>query len=51
VPEFWSNLGSTIWYAILIVVFVTYIMALFAIISDLFRDHKRLITVEGVVVA
>jgi NADH:ubiquinone oxidoreductase subunit 6 (subunit J) len=40
VPEFWSNLGSTIWYAILIVVFVTYIMALFAIISDLFRDHK-----------
>lgn len=39
-PEFWSNLANTLWYALLIVVFITYLMALFSIITDLFRDKE-----------
>jgi ABC-type Fe3+ transport system permease subunit len=40
VPEFWSTLGNTIWYALLFIVFISYLFALFAVVSDLFRDRK-----------
>ena len=39
-PDFFANLGSIIWYAVTIMVFVAYLFALFAIIGDLFRDHE-----------
>jgi len=32
-PEFWSTLGNTIWYALMIIVFISYLLALFSIIS------------------
>ena len=39
-PEFWSTLGNTLWYALMIVVFISYLFALFAVVGDLFRDRK-----------
>ena len=39
-PEFWSTLGNTIWYALMIIVFISYLLALFSIIGDLFRDRE-----------
>ncbi len=39
-PEFWSNLGSIIWYTLTIIIFISYLFAIFAIIGDLFRDHQ-----------
>lgn len=39
-PEFWSTLGNTIWYALLIVALISYLFALFAVVGDLFRDRK-----------
>lgn len=39
-PEFWSNLGSIIWYTLTIIIFISYLMVLFSIISDIFRDPK-----------
>lgn len=39
-PEFWSALGNTLWYMITIFIFVAYLMALFSIIGDLFRDRE-----------
>ena len=39
-PEFWSALGNTLLYALLIVVFISYLFALFAVVGDLFRDNK-----------
>lgn len=38
--SFWSTIWDTIWWFITIFVFVAYLMALFSIISDLFRDRK-----------
>lgn len=39
-PEFWSTLGNTIWYALMFVVFISYLLALFSIVGDLFRDRE-----------
>jgi len=39
-PDFWSSIWDAIWWFLMIFVFVAYLMALFSIISDLFRDHK-----------
>lgn len=39
-PEFWSTLGNTLWYALMFVVFISYLFALFAVVGDLFRDRK-----------
>lgn len=39
-PEFWSTLGNTIWYALLIIVFISYLFALFSVVGDLFRDRN-----------
>ena len=39
-PEFWSALGNTLLYALLIVAFISYLFALFAVVGDLFRDRK-----------
>ena len=36
----WSNFWSVIWLFFWSFAFVAYLFALFAIISDLFRDHK-----------
>ena len=37
---FWGSFGDLIWWFLWAFVFVAYLFALFAIISDLFRDHK-----------
>lgn len=39
-PDFWLNLGSVIWYTLTIVIFTSYLFALFAIVGDLFRDRE-----------
>lgn len=39
-PEFWSALGNTVWYALMFVVFISYLFALFAVVGDLFRDKN-----------
>lgn len=39
-PEFWSTLGNTLWYALMFVVFISYLLALFSIVGDLFRDRE-----------
>lgn len=38
--SFWSTIWDTIWWFITFFVFIAYLMALFSIISDLFRDRK-----------
>ncbi|MFV0432775.1 MAG: PLDc N-terminal domain-containing protein [Leucobacter sp.] len=38
--SFWSTIWDTIWWFLTIFVFVAYLMALFSIIGDLFRDRK-----------
>ncbi|KRA23771.1 hypothetical protein ASD65_04530 [Microbacterium sp. Root61] len=37
---FWGSFWDIIWWFLWIFVFVTYLFVLFAIIGDLFRDHK-----------
>ena len=37
---FWSTIWDTIWWFLTIFIFVAYLMALFSIITDLFRDRK-----------
>jgi len=37
---FWGSIGDLIWWFLWAFVFFTYLMALFAVIGDLFRDHK-----------
>ena len=37
---FWANFGDLIWWFLSIFVFFAYLFALFAIIGDVFRDHK-----------
>jgi hypothetical protein len=39
-PEFWSALGNTIWWAFSLLVMISYLMVLFSIIGDVFRDHS-----------
>lgn len=39
-PDFWLNLGSVIWYTLTMVIFISYLFALFAIVGDLFRDRE-----------
>ena len=36
---FWGSIGDLIWWFLWAFVFFTYLMALFAVIGDLFRDH------------
>lgn len=38
--SFWTTIWDVIWWFLTIFVFVAYLMALFSIISDLFRDSK-----------
>lgn len=38
--SFWSTIWDAIWWFLTIFVFVAYLMALFSIITDLFRDRK-----------
>lgn len=37
---FWGSIGDLIWWFLWAFVFFTYLMALFAVIGDLFRDHQ-----------
>lgn len=37
---FWGSIGDLIWWFLWAFAFVAYLFALFAIIGDLFRDHK-----------
>lgn len=39
-PDFWSNLGSIIWYTLWFFLFFAYLFAIFAVIGDLFRDRE-----------
>lgn len=39
-PEFWSALGNTIWWAFSFLVLISYLMVLFSVIGDLFRDRE-----------
>jgi ABC-type multidrug transport system fused ATPase/permease subunit len=36
----WNNLWNVIWLIFVAFAFVSYLFALFAVIGDLFRDHK-----------
>lgn len=38
--NFWGSFWDLIWWFLWVFAFVAYLMALFAIIGDLFRDHK-----------
>ncbi|MGC4154345.1 MAG: PLDc N-terminal domain-containing protein [Propionicimonas sp.] len=38
--SFWVTIWDTIWWFLTIFIFVAYLMALFSIITDLFRDRK-----------
>jgi hypothetical protein len=38
--SFWSNIWDTTWWFLTIFIFIAYLMALFTIIGDLFRDRK-----------
>lgn len=37
---FWGSLGDLIWWFLTFFIFFAYLMALFSVISDLFRDRK-----------
>ncbi|WP_229386192.1 SHOCT domain-containing protein [Microbacterium allomyrinae] len=37
---FWGSFWDIIWWFLWIFVFIAYLFALFAVIGDLFRDHK-----------
>jgi hypothetical protein len=39
-PDFWASLGNTIWYVLLAFFFISYLMALFQVITDIFRDPE-----------
>jgi hypothetical protein len=39
-PDFWSSIWDTIWWAVTLFAFLAYLMALFTIIGDLFRDRE-----------
>lgn len=36
----WSSIGDVVWYTIVIFAFVAYLLLLFMILGDLFRDRK-----------
>jgi hypothetical protein len=38
--NFWENIGDLIWFFLVSFIFIAYLMALFAIITDLFRDKE-----------
>ncbi|AUH69947.1 MULTISPECIES: SHOCT domain-containing protein [Gordonia] len=36
----WSSFWNVIWYTVLVFAFIAYLMVLFMVLTDLFRDHK-----------
>lgn len=38
--SFWSQVGDILWFALTLVIFLGYLIALFSILGDLFRDQK-----------
>ncbi|WOC11635.1 SHOCT domain-containing protein [Gordonia sp. MP11Mi] len=36
----WSSIWGVLWYTIVIFAFIAYLIVLFMILTDLFRDHK-----------
>ena len=39
-PEFWSALGNTIWWFLSFAILISYLMVLFTIVGDVFRDRE-----------
>ena len=39
-PEFWSALGNTIWWALSFLILISSLMVLFSVIGDIFRDRE-----------
>lgn len=39
-PDYWSSVWDILWWALTAFVFLAYLMALFSIIGDLFRDRE-----------
>ncbi|MEV8250928.1 SHOCT domain-containing protein [Microbacterium sp. NPDC076768] len=37
---FWESFWDIIWWFLFAFIFISYLFALFAVVSDLFRDHK-----------
>lgn len=40
IPSFWATLGTTIWWFLALYLFVAYLMVLFAVVGDVFRDRS-----------
>lgn len=38
--DFWANFWNTIWWFLWAFAFIAYLYVLFAVITDLFRDHR-----------
>jgi len=38
--DFWANFWSIIWWFLWAFIFISYLMALFSVIGDIFRDEK-----------
>lgn len=36
----WANFWNVLWYTVMIFAFIAYLIVLFMILTDLFRDHK-----------
>lgn len=36
----WSNFWNVIWYTVLVFAFIAYLIVLYMILVDIFRDHK-----------
>lgn len=36
----WSNFWNVLWYTVIIFAFIAYLIVLFMILTDIFRDHK-----------
>lgn len=36
----WANFWNVLWYTVLIFAFIAYLIVLFMVLTDLFRDHK-----------
>ena len=45
--DFWENFWSVIWWFVWVFAFTTYLIAVFWIITDIFRDHSLKRVAEG----
>ncbi|QIK82448.1 SHOCT domain-containing protein [Sanguibacter sp. HDW7] len=40
IPSFWSTIGTTIWWFLAVFLLISYLMVIFSIIGDVFRDRE-----------